>query len=255
MDLCEHKKNLELRHPWESARLRALESLVKRIPSSQASLRVLDVGCGDGFIIQELAKKNCFKSMTGIDIHMSNEQREKIANFGNNIICYNDYAHLKGHYYDLILLLDVIEHVTDDKTFLSNIVKKYVAPAGYMVIMAPAFQFLFSSHDRFLKHYRRYNQKNLLELIETAHLKILASGYFFMSLFLVRLFLSCYERLILRDGMDNNVGIGDWNHAGVVTKVIELILRGDNSLSIALNQLGLKIPGLSVWALCKRQLS
>jgi len=253
MDLCERRKYLQGRHPWELARLRALESLIQRIPSSQADLRVLDVGCGDGFIIQELSKKNCFKNITGIDIHIPAQEAATISNAKNNITCFNDYAYLKEEYYNLTLLLDVIEHVEDDKVFLSNIVTRYVAPAGYMIITAPAFQFLFSSHDRFLKHYRRYTRKELLKIIETANLKLLRSGYFFMSLFPVRLFLSGYERLVSWKRVFNNPGIGAWNHGRVVTKSIELILRGDNSLSNTLNQLGMKIPGLSVWALCKKQ--
>lgn len=252
MDLCERKKELEVRHPWESARFKALESLIRRIPSSQANLRVLDVGCGDGFIIGELAKKERFETLTGIDIHIPSEQVGTISNSKKIIYC-NAYAHLKEEYYTLVLLLDVIEHVKDDKAFVSNIVERYVAPGGYIIIMVPAFQFIFSSHDRFLKHFRRYRPKDLAEITEAANLKIVNNGYFFLSLFPVRILRSAYEKLFPRKEIDRNIGIGAWNHGRVVTKFIEGFLRGDNSFSMVLNQLGLKIPGLSAWTLCKKQ--
>lgn len=252
MDLCERQNKVISRHPWELARLQALRSLMKMIPFSKADLNVLDVGCGDIFTSRELLQDILVKSMTGIDTQLTDEQVSALSNSESDIIYCNDYQHLKMGFYNLVLLLDVIEHAEDDSSFLFDVVKKYTAAEAYILMTAPAHQFLFSSHDRFLKHYRRYNRKELLKLVESTKLECLGSGYLFLSLLWIRFFLLCYERLIPQHPTKNK-GVGEWKRGKIVTKAIEFILRADNRIALILNQIGVNLPGLSVWVLCKKQ--
>ncbi len=53
-------------------------------------------------------------------------------------------------------MLDVIEHVEDDVGFVRDVVDGSLAPGGWVLVSVPAYQSLFSSHDRALKHFRRY---------------------------------------------------------------------------------------------------
>ena len=251
MDLCERKNVFVVRHPWELARLAAIRSLIKLIPLKECDLHVLDVGCGDGFTTTELFKTVQIKSVTGIDINFTNQQVEELNAFRGKIKYLNDYLYLKCGYYQLILLLDVLEHIVDDKSFTADIADKYLADNGYMLITAPAFHFLFSSHDKFLKHHRRYNRKEIVDLAKYAKLQCLASGYFFLSLLPIRCLLSCYEKM-LPDDKRERTGIGAWKRGRMMTKAIELALNVDARISIWLNQLGVHLPGLTVWLLCKK---
>ena len=55
-------------------------------------------------------------------------------------------------------MLDVIEHVEDDVAFVRDVVDGLAGPeTGWVLVSVPAYQSLFSAHDRALKHYRRYS--------------------------------------------------------------------------------------------------
>jgi SAM-dependent methyltransferase len=251
MDLCERRGDLINRHPWELSRLDALKSLLKMVPGDKNDFRVLDVGCGDGFVSQELFKDVRVESITGIDTNLSDQQVDTLTNRVKDITYYNNYVDLKIGYYNVTLLLDIIEHIGDAQSFLLDIVNKYVTDGGYILITAPAFQSIYGSHDRFLKHERRYNCKELVGLSNATNLECVSSGYLFVSLLLIRYFLFCSERLLGANVIKNR-GVGVWNHGKILTNTLALLLRTDIQCSIALNRVGIKLPGLTVWALCKK---
>lgn len=254
MDLCERNSDFADRHPWELARLTAVRSLLKNIPMNGNTCRVLDVGCGDGFISRELFKNVGIESVTGIDTNLTDREVSDLNSLKGNVRYCNDYSDVKEKDYQLILLLDVIEHVKDDTSFVTDMAGRYMVDNGFIVITAPAFQFLFGSHDEFLKHHRRYNRKQLVDLADRAGLDCLASGYFFLSLLPIRFFESTCEKIMRNEGV-KRTGIGEWKGPGWITKAIELALNADARISLALNKVGVVLPGLTVWAVCRKPLS
>jgi 2-polyprenyl-3-methyl-5-hydroxy-6-metoxy-1,4-benzoquinol methylase len=82
---------------------------------------------------------------------------------------------------DLILLMDVLEHVDDDVGLLRSALVA-AAEHAYVLISVPAFQRLFSAHDRFLEHKRRYTLRQVEEVVQAAGLEILSARYFFAFL-------------------------------------------------------------------------
>ena len=78
---------------------------------------------------------------------------------------------------DLVLMMDVIEHVDDDV----GLIRQYsdsMLQHGTMLITVPAFQFLWSKHDVFLEHKRRYTHASLHRAIEAAGLTVVRPGNF-----------------------------------------------------------------------------
>ncbi len=67
-------------------------------------------------------------------------------------------------YYDTIIYIDVLEHIEDSKKEIEQI-KKKLKKNGHLIILVPAFNFLFSEFDKKIGHYRRYNKKMLNEEI------------------------------------------------------------------------------------------
>jgi hypothetical protein len=56
---------------------------------------------------------------------------------------------------DLVLLMHVIEHVEDDVGLVREYADK-VAPGTSFITTVPAFMWLWSGHDVFMEHFRRY---------------------------------------------------------------------------------------------------
>ena len=79
---------------------------------------------------------------------------------------------------DLVLMMDVIEHVQDDVALVKDYVSK-VSVGTRFIISVPAFMWLWSGHDVFLEHYRRYTLTQLEGVLRDAGLKIERSNYFY----------------------------------------------------------------------------
>ena len=112
-----------------------------------------------------MEKRNNLKALSkigSVDVLESDEilinyLKTKKSNFINS---YFDSIDQLDNKYDLIILLDVIEHIKQPKSFL-NILKKSLSNSGLIIIGVPAYQFLWSEHDVKLKHYKRYSWKIL----------------------------------------------------------------------------------------------
>jgi hypothetical protein len=253
MDLCEITKNRN-RHPWELTRVRILIKILQEWLPHETKIRALDVGCGDAFISDKLQKRIDLESYDGIDINLSGSQIRQSSKIEHNIILHNNFDGLSQEYYNLVLILDVIEHVENDYIFLNDILKKYAAPNALILLTAPAFNYLFSSHDLFLGHFRRYSLKQLIALIHNLGYECLNSGYMFFSLIPIRLISLFYEKLNFQKDRKKK-GVGNWKQGKMVTKIIELFLYLDNRISLSLNKIGIKLPGLTSWVLCRKQQS
>ena len=147
--------------------------------------------------------------------------------------------------FDIIILLDVIEHIANDVDFLQHNVQPKLAEGGIVLISVPAHPSLFSEHDEFLGHYRRYTRRQILDITN----KVFAprkNGYLFVSLALVRFL----QRLLPQKGRGDHQGVGSWNSGRFLTRLVTLFLSIDALASIALRVLRIYLPGLTVWVSC-----
>lgn len=243
MDLKEKTGENHIRHPWETSRLLALRRILS--PHLRDGINVLDVGCGDGYVATRLFRdvKNC--RIQAVDTSLTDSQIQKLASAGCGVTFGRE---LPGdRVFDLILLLDVIEHVEDDHAFLWDLVENRLAPDGLVLITAPAFQSLFSGHDAFLGHYRRYSLDQLVRLVRSCGVSIDRGGHLFFSLLLPK-----YLFFKLLKTADCSDGVGNWRRGRLLSGVIEAVLRADNSLLYFASRLGIKIPGLTGWVLCRK---
>ena len=79
--------------------------------------------------------------------------------------------------FDSIFLLNVIEHIEDDKLSIKNC-KYLLKPGGHLILLAPAYSWLFGTFDKQLGHFRRYTIKTLSDLLEKQHFEISSGSYF-----------------------------------------------------------------------------
>ena len=248
MDLLE-TRNHARRHPWELSRAHAIEKVARR-HSPFAVRSVLDWGCGDAFTGRFLLDALGASELVGVDPHLSEEQRTHFAQGDARVALYSDERELRGRRFDVVLCLDVVEHVPDDAALLELIKRSFLADGGRLIVTVPAFQALFSTHDVALKHFRRYSLRQLENVLRRVDLEILGSGYLFSSLLPARVLGKLLERGAPTESSAASVGIGSWNGGPLTSRVVETVLSADNALLLSLSTLGVKVPGLSVWAAC-----
>jgi len=212
---------------------------------------LLDVGCGDGYVMGELARSHPMARFVGVDSALSAELVEKINAQNRNVRAFARMETLPKKI-RAVLLLDVLEHVEDDAGFLRGIASRPELAKAEFFITVPAFTRLFSHHDRFLGHFRRYSLAQLKETASTAGLAVLNGGYFFFSLLPFRMWRAFLDSKEPFDPSKTG-GVAGWKGRGWIDAVITSLLYADYKAGRFLNKLGLTPPGLSCFVVCKRQ--
>lgn len=152
---------------------RAKFAAIRRLLGAAPIERALDVGAGTGFFSRQLLLHAACRAATCVDPGYPADSDETVA--GRPLAFRRDPEHERG---DVVLLMDVLEHVADDRGLLAG----YVAPAAAgtrFVITVPAFQWLWSGHDVFLEHHRRYTLPQIEGVCRAAGLQVTTGCYFF----------------------------------------------------------------------------
>ena len=84
--------------------------------------------------------------------------------------------------YDLVALLDVLEHVPDDIGSL-RVIHRRLKPGGALLLTVPANPWMWSAHDVAHHHFRRYTRAGLRKLFEQAGFDVQLLSYFNSLLF------------------------------------------------------------------------
>ncbi len=234
MDLREVSGNSN-KHPWELSRARCILKEITRIEGVE---RVLDVGCGDGFFDRVLLHGDArVRSVLGYDVNLEKPYSEGACSWTNDIGGIPDGS------FDLILMMDVLEHVEDDASFLRQIGEK-LKPGGTILITVPAFMKLFSLHDTELKHFRRYNRKTLQKTVADAGFVKQSESYFYLSLILLR---------ILTKNKTQNLGTWKYGGKSLATRSVRLVLNMDYDVLRFLSRLRIFVGGLSLLMIVKKR--
>jgi 2-polyprenyl-3-methyl-5-hydroxy-6-metoxy-1,4-benzoquinol methylase len=143
---------------------------------------ILEIGSGIGnisqffiaedrqFTLSDLRKNYCsilsdkFPSNRVIQINLIEEKFEET---------YSDYLET----FDSIFALNVVEHIQDDQLAIQNC-KKLLKPKGILIVLVPAYQFLYNELDKSLDHFRRYNRASLNAIIHKNNLTLVKSFHF-----------------------------------------------------------------------------
>lgn len=160
-------------HWYYRAKSAAVSTLLGAAPPGL----VLDVGAGTGFFSRQLLRRGDVTGATCVDPGYACDRDEAIDGkpllFRRSVACPTA---------DLVLLMDVLEHVADDATLL----RAYVGEAGCgtrFIVTVPAFSWLWSGHDVFLGHHRRYTLAEIRGVVESSGLVVEHACYLYGALF------------------------------------------------------------------------
>lgn len=240
MDLKEENilRNKIQNHWYYTSKGRALRHFLGDIKSPE----VLDVGAGSGVFSRQLLDEGICDSAVCLDPNYSKDRTEehngKRLHFVKKI---EDFSQ------NLVLMMDVLEHVADDLALL----REYsgpMKPGGHILITVPAFQFMWSGHDQFLSHYRRYTLEGIEEIVRNAGLTKVRSNYFFGTLFpAVAAIRLLKKRAFIRDSLPVKSELKFY--PAWLNKLLTKIHDIERSLYFNRNRLF----GLSVFCLCRKE--
>src|SRR4051794_9752417 len=114
------------RHPWELARFWVLRQLIATRVRLDPQSHVIDIGCGDAFVIGQLAQEFPSTQFFGVDAALTPESvARRQPSLPDNVRLFQDLdAVSSARPAALVLLMDVIEHIEDDKGFLLDLLKR-----------------------------------------------------------------------------------------------------------------------------------
>ena len=177
------------RHWWWRAREALLTREISRLAGSRPLGRILDVGCGDGLFFPVLRR---FGEPFGVEpaadvLSPDGPWRDRIH--AGPLTSYHPPAN-----FELVLALDVIEHLRDPGAFLKQI-RGVLAPGGWLVATVPAFRTLWTAHDELNEHVTRFTREELAALISAHGLVVVHTRYFMVALAIAKWLVRGIERI------------------------------------------------------------
>lgn len=166
---------------WFTARSEVVRNIIKKVCKFENTPIVLDVGCGTGGFARDMMKDG-FK-VIGLD---TSETALEYAKMRGVEVLYQmtlDKFDAKDKNIDAITILDVIEHIEDDKAVINDI-SNTLNSGKWLIATVPAYQWLWSRHDEIHMHYRRYKLNDFQNLIKNAGFEIYFASYYNSFLFL-----------------------------------------------------------------------
>ena len=148
----------EARHFWFHARLELVLWILRRyFPAAQT---LLDIGCGTGFVLEGIRRRRPALALAGCDVRLATlcDARRRLRDvclFGADA-----FAIPYESEFDVVLALDVLEHIDDDGAALRAL-REVVKPGGGVILTVPQHPSLWSEVDNFSCHRRRYVRSDL----------------------------------------------------------------------------------------------
>ncbi|HEV2475479.1 MAG TPA: methyltransferase domain-containing protein [Candidatus Dormibacteraeota bacterium] len=150
---------------WFRSRNRLIIQILRRHFSEARSL--LEVGCGTGFVLTGIERARPEIRLVGSELHPAG------LAFAKRRLPRVEFLQMDARRipfdseFDVVLALDVIEHVEEDTLVLDQMFRS-VRPGGGVIITVPQHPRLWSANDEYSQHKRRYRRAELLSKLRRA---------------------------------------------------------------------------------------
>jgi SAM-dependent methyltransferase len=171
----------EAQHWWFAGRRAILAALLRRLRLPLRA-RILELGCGTGGNLDMLARFGEVSAMESDAVARELAVRRTGGCYKIRAGSCPDDIPFAAQSFDLVCLFDVLEHIEDDAATLAA-VARLLREGGCAIVTVPAYRWLWSAHDEFLHHKRRYTAAELHAKAKAAGLRIAILSYFNTLLF------------------------------------------------------------------------
>lgn len=193
---------IDAEHWWFTARREIIANLIERQAGLGPKARILEVGAGTGSNLELLMRYG------RVDAIEPDDQARALASARSGIAVKGgllpDGVELEDGAYDLIVLLDVLEHIPDDLGTLTALRGK-LSPGGRLLVTVPASPWMWSSHDAAHHHHRRYTAGTLSKVFEAAGYRVRYRSHFNTVLFPLIAGARIAGKLLKREGGDDAI--------------------------------------------------
>ena len=181
---------LHARHWWWRAREGFLLRRFRRLLPADGRHRILDVGCGDGLLLDRLAPWGHAEGIEPDATTLSPAAAARHIHLGPFDASFRPAAP-----FDLVLFLDVLEHLDDPVAALTR-ARELLRPGGAVFVSVPAFPALWTRHDALNHHRRRYTKRTLAADAAAAGLTVAWARYGFVAVACGKLLVRAKEALV-----------------------------------------------------------
>jgi 2-polyprenyl-3-methyl-5-hydroxy-6-metoxy-1,4-benzoquinol methylase len=232
----------EEKHWWFETRR---DIIIKLLKTTGRNSKILEIGCSGGPLIQTLNELG-YKNVQGIDISANAIDLCRRREIRNVFVMDGSKPEFEDGQFDIVIASDVLEHIEDEEKALSEW-NRILKPAGKLIVFVPAFEILWSKHDKANHHYRRYSKPGLIRVLKKAQFEIDRSSYWNFILFFPTTVVRLMQRMFSKYGQENNDQLVELNP--VANKMLFYLIKTENILLKVLN-----FPvGVSVFATASKK--
>jgi SAM-dependent methyltransferase len=187
----------EAHHWWFSGRRAVLASVIARLALPDEA-QILEIGCGTGGNLRMLSAFGQVSALESSETARAIAIEKTAGRFDIRPGCCPHDIPFARQSFDLVCLFDVLEHIEEHVASLQA-VANLLAADGRAIVTVPAYRWLWSAHDEFLHHKRRYSAAELRATISAADLRIEKLSYFNTLLFPLAAAMRITDRLLNRN--------------------------------------------------------
>lgn len=218
---------IETTHWWFKSKREIVDTLITQIIKNKVinNITLVDFGCGCGAMVENLQQYGNAVGIDCSDIALSFCKEH----FNGELIKLNLEDEIDDNIkrqFNIGVALDVLEHIDNDLMAAKNINTMLNKENGTCIITVPAYQWLWTNHDVNCMHKRRYNKKQLKELLEKAGFNIQYISYYNFYLFLPAALIRLISKLF---NLDKNSKLENKNNDSFLNKLLYNIFSSEKN--------------------------